>query len=493
MEQNKINSTEENSGKIESNFTNESAYSSLNIGNLIPGMVIGILLGVVIILVYQKNLPDITQTLFKVTIISFGVLVLSFILIYAFKKQITKFFFGIVIANSSEIIDDAQKLTDGFIGRFSNSLLRGVSPDVLKRIQVVIPRLMNWFIWNRFRNWWWQWLLGVFISLGGLTGTLLLVNQNELLQNQNELLQNQNVLIQRQMPLEEANRRSALVVLMSSVLDKADREIESQQKKQNSPIPKNSRYTLSMSVIGQIVALSHSFKPYRFMEGDSLINFPLSPERALLLTTICLLPLDSSTKVNIYRNANFKNSNLENAKLTSADLSMADLERSNLREADLRIVNFTFSNLKEADLSSSLIINTLFIQTNLSQANLSRAKLTSSFLFQADLYKANLNNAILFKANLSGADLREAILKDTDLSGAILKDTDLRRADLSGADLSGADLSGANFYETKNLTIQQLSKCKTLFKCLFLNDSLSLPLIKSHTYLFIDPDKLKGN
>ena len=45
---------------------------------------------------------------------------------------------------------------------------------------------------------------------------------------------------------------------------------------------------------------------------------------------------------------------------------------------------------------------------------------------------------------------------------ADLSDADLSDADLSGADLRKADLSGANLTQVKNLSIEQLSKAKTL-------------------------------
>ena len=124
------------------------------------------------------------------------------------------------------------------------------------------------------------------MSLGGLTGTLLLVNQNELLQNQNQLIKNQ-------MSLEEASRRGALVMLMSNIFDKVDDEIAEQKAEMSVwqiEITDSTKYSLSQSLIGQIAALSYSFKPYKFMDGDTMIGRPLSPERGQLLVTICGLP-----------------------------------------------------------------------------------------------------------------------------------------------------------------------------------------------------------
>ena len=64
------------------------------------------------------------------------------------------------------------------------------------------------------------------------------MNQNDLLKAQNlkiddqtTLLKSQTEVAKRQMLLEEASRRSNLVVLMSNIMDKVDREIEAQQSK----------------------------------------------------------------------------------------------------------------------------------------------------------------------------------------------------------------------------------------------------------------------
>jgi uncharacterized protein YjbI with pentapeptide repeats len=423
-----------------------SSYRPLAIRNLVPGMVIGILLGIVGFLVYQKHLPQVTRTLYTVTLVSFGVLVLSFVLLYAFKRQITALIFGKGTADAGEVIDDAQRITDALTDRFADTLLIGVEPDVRERVRHVLPRMANWFIWSRFRNWWWQWVLGIFVSLGGLTGTLLLVNQNE-------LLQNQNTLIQRQMYLDEANRRSALVVLMSNIFDKVDREIETQQK-----IDKDGKYNLSQSLIGQIVALSHSFKPYRYLssEGGELTSVPLSPERGQLLITLTWLPLDTATLNKIYHSANFEDSALREAILDGAYLSGANLSRSNMFG----------TNINRANLSKA----------NLDNVQLTRANLEGTNLSEADLKWADLIHTFLSEADLSEADLSEA-----DLSGANLRGANLGNADLGAANLGSSDLKGAS------LNKLQLSLTVSLKGSENLHDSLKLPLQQSHPHLFQAP------
>jgi hypothetical protein len=104
----------------------KSGSSPLAIRNLIPGIVVGILIGIAGFLVYDRHLPQVTRTLYIVTLTSFGVLVISFVLLYAFKKQITSFIFGSATANAGEVIEDAQRVTDALTDRFADTLLRDV-------------------------------------------------------------------------------------------------------------------------------------------------------------------------------------------------------------------------------------------------------------------------------------------------------------------------------------------------------------------------------
>jgi hypothetical protein len=284
---------------------------------------------------------------------------------------------------------------------------------------------------------------------------MLLMNQNELLQNQNGLLNNQNTLIKHQMSLEEAGRRSALVVLMSNIMDKVDREIE-EQKRAN---PRDSLFSLSQSLIGQIAALSHSFKPYRYLvEGDTLILEPLSPERGQLLITLSMLPLDTLTLFQIYDASTFSNSDLKEAVLIGAVLVGANLVGANLVGA-----NLTWADLRGADLRG---------------ADLSHADLRGANLSDADLTLADL-----ILAYLSGANFQRASLKGADLIGAYLIETNLKDADLAFSDLRGADLKDVS------LSLGQAEDVESLEGCQNLHDSIKTSLLKTRSHLFEDPFK----
>jgi len=121
---------------------------------------------------------------------------------------------------------------------------------------------------------------------------------------------------------------------------------------------------------------------------------------------------------------------------------------------------------------------------NLQATYLQEAKLMTYHLEKADLQKAYLQKAHLYKTQLEEADLRgayfeEAILWETNLKKAKLWETNFKkaklwetnfyRADLRGANFNGAELNNANFEEAnlekaEDLTVDQLSKAKTLYK-----------------------------
>jgi hypothetical protein len=456
------------------------AASPFSLRSLLPGLAIGILLGIAGLLMYQSHLNGITKALQIVTLISFGVIVLTFLMVFVFRQFITRKILG---ENSvGDFLDDAQIVSDSVTDQLAKNLLVNVAPATSERVRKVLPRLASWFIWGRLRNWWWNWILGIFISLGGLTGTLTLMNQNELLEAQNKkiddqtgLLKAQNELVSRQMQLEEANRRSALVVLMSNIMDKVDREIESQQTGLSMKAKEQKKYRLSQSLIGQIAALSHSFKPYRYMDGDSLIGRPLSPERGQLLITIIRLPLNSATFSQIYANSNFEAADLAGANLSSISLSQRGVISSNLSGVFLSKANLSGANLRTVDLSD----------TDLSEADLSDAHLTEANLFNVNLENANLKNAD-FTGDITElkriiGDLMKLKEMPSGVTESALIEMYNIEANLTDANLSGANLKGAK------INIGQAMQVRTLFNCLALHDSIQSVLVISHPQLFENP------
>jgi uncharacterized protein YjbI with pentapeptide repeats len=120
----------------------------------------------------------------------------------------------------------------------------------------------------------------------------------------------------------------------------------------------------------------------------------------------------------------------------------------NLRETYLWKVNFICANLNKVDLSDAYLVEAILLKTNFENAKLNGANLTASSLIYAKLKGAELKLAQLVGANFAAADLKEV---------------NLFSADLKGATFENANLEGAILFGAKNLTVDQLSKAKTLY------------------------------
>ncbi len=173
---------------------------------------------------------------------------------------------------------------------------------------------------------------------------------------------------------------------------------------------------------------------------------------------------------NKIRDANFIKENegilnvksiLGRAKLMNPDGWKANLESATLKGAQLKGVWLRGANLKGADLNAA----------NLNAADLKGADLNVANLEGADLRFANLGGVKLYAANLEGANLWGAKLEGADLRHSDLKGANLVDANLVDANLQGANLIEANLQRARDLTIEQLSKVKSLYEAK-LDDSL---------------------
>jgi hypothetical protein len=118
--------------------------------------------------------------------------------------------------------------------------------------------------------------------------------------------------------------------------------------------------------------------------------------------------------------------------------------------------------------------------------SLDGVKLIGANLRGANLFEANLKRANLGEANLGEANLWGAILLGADLEGANLRGAYLGEANLGGANLRRADLRGAYLEGAKNLTIEQLSKVKTLYEA-ELAPELMVQIKKNYPHLLQKP------
>lgn len=139
--------------------------------------------------------------------------------------------------------------------------------------------------------------------------------------------------------------------------------------------------------------------------------------------------------------------NLVNCYLPRTNLNYVNLSGSNLNSA-----NITQSSLIEGNLENARLNQTNFENSNLNQAILKGAYASGANFKDAFLIKAQFENAFLIKANFSNAFLMEANLQNCYVMGADFENASLYKADLRGA---------------KGLTVEQLSKVKTLYLAKF--------------------------
>jgi len=139
--------------------------------------------------------------------------------------------------------------------------------------------------------------------------------------------------------------------------------------------------------------------------------------------------------------------NLVNCHLPRTNLNYVNLSGSNLNSS-----NISQSTLIEANLENARLNQTNFENSNLNQANLKGAYASGAVFKDSFMIKAQFEGAFLIKANFNNAFLMEANLQNCYVMGADFENASLYKADLRGA---------------KGLTVEQLSKVKTLYLARF--------------------------
>jgi BTB/POZ domain-containing protein KCTD9 len=129
------------------------------------------------------------------------------------------------------------------------------------------------------------------------------------------------------------------------------------------------------------------------------------------------------------------------------------LVKTNLNHVILKEANLNYGNLTSANLIESNLENARLNQTNLENANLNQAILTGAYASGA-----NFKDAFLIKANLE-----KAFLIKSNFKNAFLMEANLNGAYLNGADLENANLYKADLRNAIGLTLEQLSKVKTIY------------------------------
>lgn len=398
---------------------NKSLQKSSN-QKLLLGLIIGSLLGFTFTYYGMDYLPITTNLIFSILIALFIFTVLIFLIIIWFKNDILKYIFKQDI-DFDDIIESTEKVTSIITQKAVDAWLIAFPEETRHGIKALAPKLVNYILWGRFRNWALRFILTLLLALGGIAGTILLLQQNELLKAQNKK-------IDVQVYLEEASRRSSLIELFSNIMDKVDDELKDST---------NVEQKLPKRLIGRIASLSQSFKPYRYLVGDSLKLSPLSsPERGQVLLSLANSNLHELSYQELYSSTTFERAYLENAIMWSPMLMNARIKHG-------------------------FFANTVFRQGNLSFCTMNYSDLTN-----AEFLRCNMNQIVFEKANLTNVKFF-----DTNLKHAVFVEAEMKGVDFDESDLTDAIFGHNMDMYPKNLTIEQLSKAKTL-KGAILPDSI---------------------
>ncbi|MDY8136598.1 pentapeptide repeat-containing protein [Aquimarina sp. 2201CG5-10] len=312
---------------------------------------------------------------------------------------------------------------------FGNRLKRSISNAIneykeYKTVSVdTVSDVSSSIVWRITR-------IGLFAFLFAILPSMVLIFQTMLLKNQNELVDNQSDLV-------ESQRRSSLVFVMDNVLGDLNDELKYKGV--------NSANNISNTLEARIVSLSRAMKPYKYKEGNKLIEKEISPERGQLLYSLVKSDLGEQSLSDIFRTGDFEYSDLKDAYLG---------EKFFLRYIKLNHSNLSRAHMPKADLSNSELIDAEMDNVNLSEAILKRASLKRANLKKSELAGADLTYANLFEADLTGADLSEAKLwgtklNEADLTDVILDNAIVHREDWIAYVSDSLDLDGSSSIERR--------------------------------------------
>ncbi|MEQ8245692.1 pentapeptide repeat-containing protein [Fulvivirga sp.] len=148
-------------------------------------------------------------------------------------------------------------------------------------------------------------------------------------------------------------------------------------------------------------------------------------------------------------------------------LNRHGINEINLVNCHLSRTNLNYVNLGGSNLNSSDISNAFLIETNLQNTRLNQTNLENSNLNQANLKGAYASGANFKDAYLIKAQLENAFLIKSNFKNAFLMESNLRGCYLTGADFENASLYKADLRGAKGLTLEQLTKAKTLYLAQF--------------------------
>jgi uncharacterized protein YjbI with pentapeptide repeats len=300
-----------------------------------------------------------------------------------------------------------------------------------------ISEILTHSVWRLTRVGTFALLIGLAPIFVMVVQTWMLGRQNDKLEVQNSLLGRQNERLDQQINLEEGNRRSSLIFFMSNIMDKLDLELRNNPKR-----------SLSEPLIGRIVSLTQSMRPYRYLENDSLTPRQLSPERGQLLFSLINSDLDKASYDKIFARANFSYADLREANFSEAYLRGAQLAHSSFSNA-----NFNFADLTNADLNGAYLEKATFRNTTMDGVNLSNANLRESRMEHISMHDGNLQNA----------DLRQIYLEG-DFAGTNLQNVKLKEASLVDVNLEGCYFHSLGWIDSlENLNVKGLRFVREIY------------------------------
>ena len=422
----------------ENKWAKPKSWVSVTQGLLI--LAFGILVGALVAQRATDFLPMLLPNLMAIFIAFFLLIIILILALPRIIGWLSKRYMGKRL-RLEEGLNEVQAKANHLAGMVATTVLFKSDSKVKQNIRHDLPIILNYLIFARLRNVGLRFLITVFIAIGGLLGTILLYNQNQLLTSQNQLLNNQNEKIDNQILLDEASRRSSLNFLMANVLDKVDEELKEAENAGKSR-------ELSSQLIGRIISLSQSFQPYRYLDNGKMLRMPYSPERGHLLLALVNSNLDEATLDTIIRTANFKRSFLKGANLNGARLVGIDLEKSNL----------TGARLMRADLSDALLIG-----TNFRSANLGMTDFTGAEILGGDFTSAHMGFS-----RFIGAYVKNAIFENSNFFMS-----DLTAARFMACNFENAHFAKVDLAVTRGITRKELAECYSLREVRNLPDSLA--------------------
>ncbi|MCB9234564.1 MAG: pentapeptide repeat-containing protein [Bacteroidia bacterium] len=437
---------------------------------LAMGLFIGVLGATLFVLFglqyFMENVASVAAALLIAILVIIAVALIG----YWYRDQIFKRLFKTPRTSIGDAVETLNEVVQAAVKKdFDGSYKAGI-----KSLQVVTA----WYAWINMRRLFVNIVVSMIVAFGGILGSVYLYKQNTLIETQSDLLQTQNALIEKENFLLESDRRAALLSELSNVFNEIDEELDVVEAK-------NLPRTLSKRLIGRIVALSKSLKPYRYLDtnGD-LISRPVSPERAQLFLTLIELDLDNLNE--LLTNGNFQYCDLPSTPISQKDFNGLGLNYSSFRYAELSGLKFSKAHLFKTDFSHAKMTEVDFSFAEMDSTSFESANIQPT----AKFWGAFARGSRFSRAQLVGVDFRGAELSGSDFSGvdavgikmlvggapkilnnqfqgAGLRGVQFIKANLENADFSGADLRKANFTDA-NLTDVNISEVTRLDSVIFL-------------------------